>query len=115
MSRRAAQQRLAAASAPGAPAGGGLGSPARRILALLTAFNEMAALDEAGRDGGHLVGHGAFFHAVEASAHAWEHCRVTLSAGGRHRRMEAEGWIPVGAGRFPWWYCKRPPGPGKEH
>ncbi|MFG2229127.1 hypothetical protein ACGFNX_03750 [Streptomyces sp. NPDC048723] len=55
-----------------------------------------------------------FFHEVGASAHAWEHGRVTLSADGRHRRMEAEGWIPVGGGGFPWRRYKRPLGPGRE-
>ncbi|WP_406087220.1 hypothetical protein [Streptomyces virginiae] len=114
VSRQAAQQRFAGAPAPGAPTGGGASAAERRILSPLTAFNEMAALEEAGRDGWHLVGYGSFFHEVEASAHPWEHCRVTLSAGGRHRRMEAEGWIPVGAGWFPWRYYKRPLGPDRK-
>ncbi|MFG2988242.1 hypothetical protein ACGFZK_02845 [Streptomyces sp. NPDC048257] len=111
VSRQAAQQRFAGTPAPGTPTGGEPGSPERRILSPVTAFNEMAALEEAGRDGWHLVGYGPLFLEVETSEHPWEHCRVTLSSGGRHRRMEAEGWIPVGAGWFPWRYYKRALGP----
>ncbi|WP_329492765.1 hypothetical protein [Kitasatospora herbaricolor] len=111
VSRQAAQQRFTdkgANAAPPHPTGPGPDGPERRVLTPLTAFNEMAALAEAGRDGWHLVGYGAWFHEVEASEHPWEHCRVTLAAGARHRRMETEGWIPVGAGWFPWRYYKRP-------
>ncbi|MFJ8164275.1 hypothetical protein ACIRBY_25590 [Streptomyces sp. NPDC096136] len=110
VSRQAAQQRFAskAAADPSAAAPGGPNAPKRRTLSGLSAFNEMAALEEAGRDGWHMVGYGPFFHEVEASGHPWEHCRVTLPSLTRHRRMEAEGWIPVGAGWFPWRYYKRP-------
>ncbi|MFB6808091.1 hypothetical protein [Streptomyces sp. NPDC056387] len=111
VSRQAAQQRFtakAAAAGSSAPPSRGPDAPERRTLGGLTAFNEMAALDEAGRDGWHMVGYGPFFHEVEASGHPWEHCRMTLPSGARHRRMEAEGWIPVGAGWFPWRYYKRP-------
>lgn len=90
----------------------GPNAPKRRTLGGLTAFNEMAALEEAGRDGWHVVGYGPFFHEVEASDHPWEHCRIALPSGPRHRRMESEGWIPVGAGWFPWRYYKRPVNPG---
>ncbi|MFC9328488.1 hypothetical protein [Kitasatospora sp. NPDC057015] len=103
VSRQAAQQRFAA-KAPITEAGG----PERRILTPLTAFNEMAALAEAGRDGWHLVGYGALYHEVEASDRPWEHTRRPLAGGGRQRRLEAEGWIPVGEGWFPWRYFKRP-------
>ncbi|GJF28757.1 hypothetical protein KNE206_14570 [Kitasatospora sp. NE20-6] len=112
VSRQAAQQRFAEkalAPAPSGPADGtGSGGAERRVLTPLSAFNEMAALAEAGRDGWHLVGYGPLFHEVEASGHPWEHCRVTLASGGRHRRLEAEGWTPVGTGWFPWRYYKRP-------
>ncbi len=115
VSRQAAQQRFAVRGPEGGErtrGDGGAGTaPERRVLSPLTAFNEMAALAEAGRDGWHLVGYGSFFHEVEASDQPWEHVRVTLAAGGRHRRMEAEGWIPVGAGWFPWRYYKRPLAP----
>nr|WSW46081.1 hypothetical protein OG296_24940 [Streptomyces sp. NBC_01001] len=110
VSRQAAQQRFAgkAAGASSPPPAEGPNAPKRRTLSGLTAFNEMAALDEAGRDGWHMVGYGPFFHEVEASTHPWEHCRVTLPSIARHRRMESEGWIPVGVGWFPWRYYKRP-------
>ncbi|MEU7553746.1 hypothetical protein AB0B01_15605 [Streptomyces sp. NPDC044571] len=116
VSRQAAQQRFAGKAADATAAGpvaGGAGAAERRILSPVSAFTEMAALAEAGRDGWHLVGYGPLFHEVEASDHPWEHCRVTLASGGRHRRMEAEGWIPVGAGWFPWRYYKRPLGAAK--
>ncbi|MFD7833824.1 hypothetical protein [Streptomyces sp. NPDC059761] len=115
VSRQAAQQRFAgkaAAAGQSAPPAEGPNAPKRRTLGGLTAFNEMAALEEAGRDGWHMVGYGPFFHEVEASGNPWEHCRVTLPSVARHRRMEAEGWIPVGAGWFPWRYYKRPVTPG---
>ncbi|MFF2787864.1 hypothetical protein ACFVT6_14005 [Streptomyces sp. NPDC058049] len=117
VSRQAAQQRFsgkAAGAAPSAPSTGAPDAPKRRTLSGLTAFNEMAALEEAGRDGWHMVGYGPFFHEVEASGHPWEHCRVTLPSVARHRRLESEGWIPVGAGWFPWRYYKRPVDPGTE-
>ncbi|MEU8942505.1 MULTISPECIES: hypothetical protein [Streptomyces] len=115
VSRQAAQQRFAdktAGAGSAAPLAGGPDAPKRRTLGGLTAFNEMAALEEAGRDGWHVVGYGPFFHEVEASDHPWEHCRIALPSGPRHRRMESEGWIPVGAGWFPWRYYKRPVNPG---
>ncbi|MER5776743.1 hypothetical protein ABT144_21055 [Streptomyces sp. NPDC002039] len=110
VSRQAAQQRFANKDKNATPSGasGDPDAPERRILTPLTAFNEMAALADAGREGWHLVGYGAFFHEVEASDHAWEHCRVPVVSGGRHRRLEAEGWIAVGEGWFPWRYYKRP-------
>ncbi|MEU5809965.1 hypothetical protein [Streptomyces sp. NPDC047718] len=114
VSRQAAQQRFAskaADSGPSAPPTQGPNAPKRRTLSGLTAFNEMAALEEAGRDGWHMVGYGPFFHEVEASGQPWEHCRVTLPSLARHRRMQSEGWIPVGAGWFPWRYYKRPTDP----
>ncbi|MFD4864757.1 hypothetical protein [Streptomyces sp. NPDC058412] len=115
VSRQAAQQRFAgktAGAGPSAPPAEGPNAPQRRTLSGLTAFDEMAALEEAGRDGWHVVGYGPFFHEVEASGHPWEHCRVTLPTTARHRRLESEGWIPVGAGWFPWRYYKRPVDPG---
>ncbi|MFE9220155.1 hypothetical protein ACFYN3_27860 [Streptomyces lavendulae] len=114
VSRQAAQQRFAGKAGGGdspAPPSGGSDAPERRTLGGLTAFDEMAALEEAGRDGWHVVGYGPFFHEVEASDHPWEHCRVALPSAARHRRMESEGWVPVGAGWFPWRYYKRPLNP----
>ncbi|MFJ5546432.1 hypothetical protein [Streptomyces sp. NPDC093225] len=114
VSRQAAQQRFAdkaGGAGVSTPRTDGPNAPKRRTLGGLTAFNEMAALEEAGRDGWHMVGYGPFFHEVEASGHPWEHCRVTLPSVARHRLMKSEGWIPVGAGWFPWRYYKRPVDP----
>uniref|UniRef100_A0AAU2K3B8 Uncharacterized protein n=1 Tax=Streptomyces sp. NBC_00049 TaxID=2903617 RepID=A0AAU2K3B8_9ACTN len=111
VSRQAAQQRFADKAGDvvhADPPGDGPDTPQRRRLSPVSAFNEMPALAECGREGWHLVGYGAAFLEVEASDHPWEHSRVTLASAGRHRRMEAEGWIPVGAGWFPWRYYKRP-------
>ncbi|MGG8409517.1 hypothetical protein ACM614_24430 [Streptomyces sp. 12297] len=114
VSRQAAQQRFAVKT-PAAKAGsveGGPdraeapdGAPARRVIKPVTAFNEMAELDAAGRGGWHLVDYGPLFLVVEASDRIWEHRRVF---GGQRRRMKAEGWTQVGAGSFPWRYYKRP-------
>ncbi|GAA1563664.1 hypothetical protein ACIQUV_17570 [Streptomyces globosus] len=109
VSRQAAQQRFAGKGSAAGPSKPAAGSE-RRTLGGLTAFNEMAALEEAGRDGWHMVGYGPFFHEVEASDRPWEHLRVTLPTAARHRRLEDDGWIPVGAGWFPWRYYKRPVG-----
>ena len=102
ISRQAAQQRF-----------GGDGPPApgrnQKVLFPLTAFTEMAALEKAGREGWHLVDFGTLRHVVEASGQQWEHRRVPLAVGGRHRRLEDEGWQGVGSW-LPWRYYKRPLG-----
>ncbi|MGK5544437.1 hypothetical protein ACSNOH_06875 [Streptomyces sp. URMC 127] len=103
VSRQAAQQRFA-------PKGTTVpeGSPERRVLTPLTAFNEMAALAEAGLEGWELVEFGPLYHAVVASGRQWEYRRVPFAVAGRRRRMEADGWTEVGTGSFPWSYYKRP-------
>ncbi|MCX5195485.1 hypothetical protein OOK31_16500 [Streptomyces sp. NBC_00249] len=101
VSRQAAQQRFAVKQ-PSGPTGAGDG-PERREITPVTAFTEMAALDEAGKDGWHLVDYGSFRLVVEASEHTWEHRRAV----GGHRRLAAEGWTRVGPGSFPWSYYKR--------
>ncbi|MFI6106618.1 hypothetical protein [Streptomyces sp. NPDC051310] len=114
VSRQAAQQRFAG-KGPGPDVSGGAAE--RRVLTPLTAFNEMQALAEAGRDGWQVVDYGPLFHVVEKSDRPWEHRRVPFAVGSRHRRMEKEGWIQVGSGSFPWRYYKRPLGrtpPGRE-
>ena len=107
ISRQAAQQRFGTAEPP--KAGGN-----QKVLFPLTAFTEMAALEKAGREGWHLVGFGMLRHVVESSDQQWEHRRVPLALASR-RRMEADGWQPVG-GWYPWRYYKRPlglaPAPG---
>jgi hypothetical protein len=109
VSRQAAQQRFGgtrpAVGAEAVAAGG----RERRVLTPLTAFTEMAALEREGRLGWHLVDFGPFYHVVEASDRVWEHRRVPFAVGPRLRRLEAEGWVPIGAW-FPWRYLKRPVG-----
>ncbi|MGW2600706.1 hypothetical protein [Streptomyces klenkii] len=102
VSRQAAQQRFAAKDTA-VPKG----SPERRVLTMLTAFNEMAALAEAGLERWELVDFGPLYHAVEASDRQWEYRRVPFAVAGRGRRMEADGWTEVGT-YFPWSYYKRP-------
>lgn len=107
VSRQAAQQRFGAATAGAAEAPATAGDADRRVLTPLTAFDEMETLDREGLLGWHLVDFGPFFHVVERSDRPWEHRRVPFAVGPRLRRLEAEGWIPVGAW-FPWRYLKRP-------
>lgn len=111
VSRQAAQQRFAPGRpSPGDAAAAVPGAPERRVLTPLTAFDEMEVLEREGRLGWHLVDFGPFFHVVEASEHPWEHRRVPFAIGSRLRRLEADGWTPVGAW-FPWRYLKRPEPP----
>lgn len=115
VSRQAAQQRFSVKSSapePGSATGAdgraedrADGAPARRTITPVTAFNEMAELDAAARDGWHLVDYGPLFLVVEASDRVWEHRRAF---GGQRRRMKAEGWTQVGVWSFPWRYYKRP-------
>lgn len=103
VSRQAAQQRFGAPPGAEAPAD----TADRRVLTPLTALDEMEVLDREGRLGWHVVDSGPFFHVVERSDTPWEHRRVPFAVGPRLRRLEAEGWIAVGAW-FPWRYLKRP-------
>jgi len=107
VSRQAAQQRFAPHRPVGNAGATEPGVPARRVLTPLTAFDEMETLHREGLQGWHLVDFGPFFHVVEASEQPWEHRRVPFAVGSRLRRLEAEGWTPVGAW-FPWRYLKRP-------
>src|SRR3954465_1924674 len=105
ISRQAAQQRFGTTAEP--ETGGN-----QKVLFPLTAFNEMAALDKAGREGWHLVSFGMLRHVVEQSDQQWEHRRVPLALASR-RRLEANGWQSVG-GWYPWRYYKRPLGTPPE-
>ncbi len=106
VSRQAAQQRFGTAAGP-SDAASLPDTPDRRVLSPLTAFDEMEVLEREGRLGWHVIDFGPFFHVVEHSDHPWEHRRVPFAIGARLRRLEAEGWIAVGAW-FPWRYLKRP-------
>ena len=81
----------------------------KRRLYPLTAFNEMDALDEAGRTGWHSIGYGMYFHDVIQSDEQWEHLRVA-AFGSSRRALEGEGWHRIGAMWFPWAYYARPTG-----
>ncbi|HET8986596.1 MAG TPA: hypothetical protein VFN03_12645, partial [Trueperaceae bacterium] len=99
MSRQAAQQRF------------GGDTPVRaegetKVLRPLTAFNEMAALEEAGKAGWHSVGYGALYHVVERSETQWEHLRL-FAAGRELDELRRNGWQQIGFGWFPWTYLKR--------
>ncbi len=101
---QAARQRFETAGAGDGPGGP---EPVRRTLDSLTAFGEMAALDREAEAGWHSVGHGTGYHVLEASPWQWEHRRVMVAIGARHRRMTDEGWQLVGSEQLPWAYYKR--------
>ncbi|MBP3044351.1 hypothetical protein KKR91_06995 [Arthrobacter jiangjiafuii] len=105
MSRQAAQQRFGRV-----PAEEGTGDTLqRRRLTPVTAFDEMEALAEAGRQGWHSVGYGAYFHDLVRSSEQWEHLRVPAFGSGR-RGLEKAGWQKIGTLWFPWAYYARPTG-----
>ncbi len=109
VSKQAAQQRF---GQPGPSVVDAVPGPAdrpeRRLLAPLTAFTEMAALEEAGRHGWHSVEYGTLRHVVEESPWEWEHQRQFAATGGRHQRLIEQGWQLIGTMRFPWAYYARP-------
>lgn len=104
VSRQAAQQRFGTAETRSTTQANG--SPERRVLTPLTAFNEMAVLEVEGEAGWHVVEYGTLFHVVEASDRRWEHRRAPWSPGVT-RRMTQEGWTLVQGMTFPWGYYKR--------
>jgi len=113
VTRQAAQQRFGTPATPaGGPVDGGAGGPVdgggpvRKVLAPLTAFDEMAVLAREGRYGWHSVDYGFAHHVVESSPWQWEHCRVSAAPGAR-RRMEEQGWQRVKLMWFPWAYYTR--------
>ncbi|MFG3001757.1 hypothetical protein [Streptomyces sp. NPDC048340] len=108
VSRQAAQQRFSSKAPSATPEPGVPGGPEHRVISPVTAFDEMAELEAAARDGWHLVGYGPFHLVVEASDLVWKHRRVF---GAQRRRLKAEGWTQVGPGSFPWRYYKRPVAP----
>lgn len=105
MSRQAAQQRFGKGSSRADEDEG----PEQRKILGLTAFNEMAVLEKAGRYGWHSVEYGPYFHLLERDDVQWEHRRVYAWAHNRSS-LEADGWQLVGQGWFPWAYYARPIG-----
>ncbi|MBD7956888.1 hypothetical protein H9651_04510 [Microbacterium sp. Sa4CUA7] len=100
MSRQAAQQRFGAVveTSPAAEA------TQERWLGPVTAFDEMAELEAAGRAGWRTIEVGMLAHRMRRTATQWEHRRIfwrtSLAA------EEREGW-EVGCRAFPWIYLVR--------
>ena len=112
VSRQAAQQRFGSPGTPpvASPLYGNSdfeGDAERRVISPLTAFDEMAVLNDEGRRGWHSVDFGTLYHLVERSPWQWEHRRVVWSPISPLRRLESEGWQLVGAMTFPWAYYAR--------
>ena len=101
MSKQAAQKRF---TTPARPTASDL-DPDERIIGPVTAFDEMAELELAGKYGWHSVEFGPLFHRVARSDTQWEHARVSMLTS-RARVMRADGWQLIGSG-FPYTYLKR--------
>lgn len=102
VSKQAAQQRFGSAPAPQA-------AGSRRVLSPVTAFDEMAALADAGARGWHSVDYGTLHHVLEKSEQQWEHRRVVWGTATRSQ-LEADGWQLIRHNTFPWGYWARPTG-----
>lgn len=104
MSRQAAQQRFGdRRGVTDEPAAGG----EERWLGPVTAFDEMAELEIAGRQGWRTVGAGMLKHRVRRTPTQWEHRRIVWT--GSLRRWEEGGW-EVALRSFPWVYLVRDTG-----
>jgi len=100
MSRQAVQQRF------GDRADDDL-TEEQRWLGPVTAFDEMAELEIAGRLGWHTVRAGMLRHLMVRTSTQWEHKRVVWT--GSLARHEKDGWV-VGCRAFPWVYLVRDTG-----
>lgn len=108
MSRQAAQQRFGGRRGAGERPSQG----EERWLGPVTAFDEMAELAIAGRQGWRTVGAGMLKHRVRRTPTQWEHQRVVWT--GPLRRWEREGW-DIAFRAFPWVYLVRDTGrPAEE-
>lgn len=97
MSRQAAQQRFGAGTESEA-------GDSERWLGPVTAFDEMAELEIAGRAGWRTVEAGMLAHRMVRTDTQWEHRRILWRATLQSER--AEGW-QVGCRAFPWIYLVR--------
>ncbi|EAP97663.1 hypothetical protein JNB_19373 [Janibacter sp. HTCC2649] len=79
----------------------------QRWLGPVTAFDEMAELEIAGRLGWHTIRAGMLRHLVVRTSTQWEHKRVVWT--GSLSRHEKAGWV-VGCRAFPWVYLVRDTG-----
>ncbi|GAA1501522.1 hypothetical protein [Nocardioides humi] len=105
LTRQAAQQRFGREAAPAAD------DPEERWLGPVTAFDEMAELELAGRLGWRTTGAGLLRHRVVRTPTQWEHKRVVWT--GSLARYERDGW-QVGCRAFPWVYLVRDTGEPAE-
>ena len=101
MTRQAAQQRFGDAGRADAASDD---EADYRWLGPVTAFNEMAELDLAGRSGWHTVEAGTLRHRMVRTDTQWANKRVI--GRGPSRRDEKDGWI-VACHFFPWVYLIR--------
>ncbi len=101
MSRQAAQQRFGDAPRVDEPV------DSERWLGPVTAFDEMAELELAGREGWHTIEAGMLSHRVVRSDTQWEHRRIFWRAS--LASEQAQGW-QVGCRAFPWIYLVRDTG-----
>lgn len=97
LSRQAVQQRFGAAAVGATP-------PQMRRLGPVTALDEMAELELAGRQGWRTVGAGMFYHLVVHTDTQWEHRRVVWTRPAA--AYENDGWT-VAVRAFPWLYLVR--------
>lgn len=97
LSRQAAQQRF------GRVEDEELGAE-HRWLGPVTAFDEMAELELAGRMGWHTVGAGLLRHKMVRTATRWEHRRVVWLRPAS--QYAVDGWR-IGCRAFPWLYLIR--------
>ena len=102
MSRQAVQQRFGQSGAEVAETKG-----QTRRLGPVTALDEMAELEIAGRRGWRTVGAGMLFHVVARTGTQWEHRRVAWTR--PTSRYLRDGWV-VGCRAFPWLYLVRDTG-----
>ncbi|MEO7125055.1 MAG: hypothetical protein ABI382_03095 [Nakamurella sp.] len=99
MSRQAAQQRFG-----GAP--GEIGAD-ERWLGPVTAFDELAELELAGRLGWHTIGAGFLRHRMVHNDTQWQHKRIAWPQS--TKSLKADGW-QIGCRAFPWIYLIRDTG-----
>lgn len=98
MSRQAAQQRF------GDPVSSGDRGENERWLGPVTAFDEMAELELAGRLGWRTIEAGMLRHRMVRTDTQWQHKRVVWPR--TLKKYEADGW-QVGCRAFPWVYLIR--------
>ena len=105
MSRQAAQQRFG--DRKGVAVDAEDGEDAERWLGPVTAFDEMAELELAGRQGWKSIGAGMFYHLVVQTDTQWEYRRVAWTRPAA--AYESGGWT-VAVRAFPWLYLVRDTG-----